>query len=87
MTPPLATLLAAIRNGRQVCDEKLRRAWEAEAAPIELAAAVGHADDAETAWRVSCDCYPMEGPCRVCCDAIRAAVACPTWAELTRSEG
>lgn len=38
--------------------------------------------------REGCTCEPDDetqpyDSCRACCDAIRAAVPCPTWAELT----
>lgn len=100
MTSPLATLLAAIRNGRQVCDEKLRRAWEAEMVPgvlFEAAGMLGRRSDAANAWGMAdpetCVCdlensHTVLGcVCPACCDAIRAAVRPPTWAELTATKG
>lgn len=78
-------------------DGAVRRAWEGETGAHALATVtwmVGTFEPANRALlaagaRVGCTCLtpPQVFDCRVCCDAIRAAVECPTWAELTRSEG
>lgn len=94
---PLSTLLAAARAGREVCDEKLREAWGAETWPDRLLEVVRSASDGartDAAYKAFLNddserhiCQFIDEDrveCPACCDAIRAAVACPNWAELTK---
>lgn len=83
-------------------DAALHRAWNACDSPGDLLdalhlAACGNDDAAEqcdAAWDAESDASVEHGctgptvydPCALCCDAIRAVAACPTWEQVTRWE-
>lgn len=88
----LAWLLVHAPHGD--ADRAVREAWrDAGVAPAELIDLCGclgqqAEDTADSAWRGTTMCErswacPEDFACPTCCNAIRAAVPCPSWAELT----
>ena len=85
----LAWLLVHAPDGDR--DAAVRRAWESETSVWQLCEAyAGSVADwlaAAMSTPENCACGRGRGAweCAACCAAIRAAVPCPTWAELTRA--
>lgn len=99
----LSTLLDAIRTDATLAwllvhapdgdaDAAVRRAWKGETRSGTLLDYVrprlGVNDYADVVGKTFHWTVTLGGhDCPACCDAIRAAVTCPTWAELTATKG
>lgn len=72
-------------------DAALRRAWESETLPTTLIYCAEFIDDSDAEYAFNsiserkCGCVTglKWTACQPCCDAIRAVVSCPSYAELS----